>query len=82
HTALGLALSLAFTGQALAVTTIPFWHSMEGELGKEVDSLAQRYHRLSLFLCRDARYHAFYVRGGNMTCSNDRKITFLLQKKD
>lgn len=35
HTALGLALSLAFAGQALAVTTIPFWHSMEGELGKE-----------------------------------------------
>ncbi len=30
-------------GQALAVTTIPFWHSMEGELGKEVDSLAQRF---------------------------------------
>lgn len=43
HTALGLALSLAFAGQALAVTTIPFWHSMEGELGKEVDSLAQRF---------------------------------------
>ncbi len=46
HTALGLALSLAFTGQALAVTTIPFWHSMEGELGKEVDSLAQRFNQL------------------------------------
>ncbi|SUH34328.1 glycerol-3-phosphate-binding periplasmic protein [Salmonella enterica subsp. enterica] len=45
HTALGLALSLAFTGQALAVTTIPFWHSMEGELGKEVDSLAQRFNQ-------------------------------------
>ena len=43
HTALGLALSLAFAGQALAVTTIPFWHSMEGELGKEGDSLAQRF---------------------------------------
>ncbi len=28
---------------AQAVTTIPFWHSMEGELGKEVDSLAQRF---------------------------------------
>ncbi len=25
------------------MTTIPFWHSMEGELGKEVDSLAQRF---------------------------------------
>ncbi|MCB2242093.1 sn-glycerol-3-phosphate ABC transporter substrate-binding protein UgpB [Salmonella enterica] len=45
HTALGLALTLAFTGQALAVTTIPFWHSMEGELGKEVDSLAQRFNQ-------------------------------------
>lgn len=43
HTALGLALSTAFAGQATAVTTIPFWHSMEGELGKEVDSLAQRF---------------------------------------
>lgn len=43
HTALGLALSLACAGQALAVTNIPFWHSMEGELGKEVDSLAQRF---------------------------------------
>ena len=30
----------------------------------------------------NARIHAFYARGGNMTCSNDRKITFLLQKKD
>lgn len=43
HTAVGLALSLAFAGNAFAVTTIPFWHSMEGELGKEVDSLAQRF---------------------------------------
>ncbi len=25
------------------MTNIPFWHSMEGELGKEVDSLAQRF---------------------------------------
>ena len=36
HTALGLALGLAFATNAMAVTTIPFWHSMEGELGKEV----------------------------------------------
>jgi sn-glycerol 3-phosphate transport system substrate-binding protein len=43
HTALGLALGLAFATNAMAVTTIPFWHSMEGELGKEVDSLAQRF---------------------------------------
>ena len=43
HTALGLAMGLAFATNAMAVTTIPFWHSMEGELGKEVDSLAQRF---------------------------------------
>ncbi len=44
HTALGLALSLGFLPvRPSAVTTIPFWHSMEGELGKEVDSLAQRF---------------------------------------
>ena len=43
HTALGLALGMAFAANAMAVTTIPFWHSMEGELGKEVDSLAQRF---------------------------------------
>ncbi len=38
-----LALGLALMGNAQAVTTIWFWHSMEGELGKEVDSLAQRF---------------------------------------
>ena len=43
HTALGLAIGLAIATNAMAVTTIPFWHSMEGELGKEVDSLAQRF---------------------------------------
>ncbi len=42
HTALGLALSRLLPVRP-AVTTIPFWHSMEGELGKEVDSLAQRF---------------------------------------
>lgn len=42
YTASALALGLALMGNAQAVTTIPFWHSMEGELGKEVDSLAQR----------------------------------------
>ena len=40
YTASALALGLALMGNAQAVTTIPFWHSMEGELGKEVDSLA------------------------------------------
>ena len=45
HTVLGAALALCFTGHAVAVETIPFWHSMEGELGKEVDSLAQRFNQ-------------------------------------
>ena len=36
YTASALALGLALMGNAQAVTTIPFWHSMEGELGKEV----------------------------------------------
>lgn len=43
YTASALALGLALMGNAQAVTTIPFWHSMEGELSKEVDSLAQRF---------------------------------------
>ncbi|WP_147200172.1 sn-glycerol-3-phosphate ABC transporter substrate-binding protein UgpB [Pantoea sp. CCBC3-3-1] len=41
HTA--VVLGLAFSGHALAATDIPFWHSMEGELGVEVNSLAQRF---------------------------------------
>ena len=44
-TAAGLALGLALSGQALAVTTVPFWHSMEGELGVEVASLADRFNQ-------------------------------------
>ena len=43
HTALGLTLGLAMTSQAMAVTSIPFWHSMDGQLGKEVDALATRF---------------------------------------
>lgn len=43
HSTLALTLSLAFASQAIAVTTIPFWHSMEGELGEEVNSLASRF---------------------------------------
>lgn len=43
YTASALALGLALMANAQAATTIPFWHSMEGELGKEVDSLAQRF---------------------------------------
>ncbi|KGT91090.1 glycerol-3-phosphate ABC transporter substrate-binding protein [Erwinia typographi] len=42
-TALCVVLGLTFSGHALAVTEIPFWHSMEGELGVEVDSLAKRF---------------------------------------
>jgi sn-glycerol 3-phosphate transport system substrate-binding protein len=42
---LGMALTLAVSTQALAATEIPFWHSMEGELGKEVDSLAERFNQ-------------------------------------
>ncbi|TWD35988.1 sn-glycerol-3-phosphate ABC transporter substrate-binding protein UgpB [Pantoea sp. SJZ147] len=38
-------LGLAISGNAMAATEIPFWHSMEGELGKEVDSLAQRFNQ-------------------------------------
>jgi sn-glycerol 3-phosphate transport system substrate-binding protein len=45
YRALSLALGLALSGHALAATEIPFWHSMDGELGKEVDSLAQRFNQ-------------------------------------
>ncbi|RWR02402.1 glycerol-3-phosphate ABC transporter substrate-binding protein [[Pantoea] beijingensis] len=45
HTALSVILGLAVSSPALAATQIPFWHSMEGELGKEVDSLAQRFNQ-------------------------------------
>nr|MBA2817449.1 sn-glycerol-3-phosphate-binding periplasmic proteinUgpB precursor [Candidatus Pantoea persica] len=38
-------LGLAISGNALAATKILFWPSMEGELGKEVDSLAQRFNQ-------------------------------------
>lgn len=44
-TTLCVALTLAVSAQALAATEIPFWHSMEGELGKEVDSLADRFNQ-------------------------------------
>ena len=43
HTALGLTLGLAMTSQAMAVTSIPFWHSMDGQLGKEVEALATSF---------------------------------------
>ncbi|MGP4131307.1 extracellular solute-binding protein [Pantoea tagorei] len=42
---MSVVLGLAISGNALAATEIPFWHSMEGELGKEVDSLAQRFNQ-------------------------------------
>ena len=43
RTALSVVLGLTISSSALAATEIPFWHSMEGELGVEVDSLAQRF---------------------------------------
>ncbi|CCG88925.1 sn-glycerol-3-phosphate ABC transporter substrate-binding protein UgpB [Erwinia piriflorinigrans] len=43
HNALSLIVGLAFSTSALAATDIPFWHSMEGELGVEVNSLATRF---------------------------------------
>jgi len=43
RTALGLTLGLALTSQAMAVTSIPFWHSMDGQLGKEVEALATSF---------------------------------------
>jgi len=44
-TVIGTALALAFSANAFAVTEIPFWHSMDGELGKEVNSLADRFNQ-------------------------------------
>ncbi|OON39458.1 sn-glycerol-3-phosphate ABC transporter substrate-binding protein [Izhakiella australiensis] len=43
HTSLGVLLGLAVSSNVFAATEIPFWHSMEGELGVEVDSLAKRF---------------------------------------
>lgn len=42
-TAVCVVLGLTFSGHVLALTEIPFWHSMEGELGVEVDSLAKSF---------------------------------------
>ncbi|MDG0802386.1 sn-glycerol-3-phosphate ABC transporter substrate-binding protein UgpB [Pectobacterium polaris] len=39
-----VALAL-MSASAQAATEIPFWHSMEGELGKEVNSLADRFNQ-------------------------------------
>jgi len=44
-TSLSIALTLALSTGAQAVTEIPFWHSMEGALGTEVDSLATRFNQ-------------------------------------
>ena len=44
-TTLSVALTLAFSTGAQAVTDIPFWHSMDGALGTEVDSLAARFNQ-------------------------------------
>ncbi|MFV8221524.1 sn-glycerol-3-phosphate ABC transporter substrate-binding protein, partial [Enterobacter cloacae complex sp.6700776] len=40
---LAMMLGLAFSSQGVAVTTIPFWHSMEGQLGEEVNDLVTRF---------------------------------------
>lgn len=42
---MSVLLGLTLSSHAMAATEIPFWHSMEGELGKEVDSLAQRFNQ-------------------------------------
>jgi sn-glycerol 3-phosphate transport system substrate-binding protein len=42
---MSVLLGLTLSSHAMAATAIPFWHSMEGELGKEVDSLAQRFNQ-------------------------------------
>lgn len=39
------ALMLVVSQSAWAVTEITFWHAMEGELGKEVESLATRFNQ-------------------------------------
>ncbi|MCA7013377.1 sn-glycerol-3-phosphate ABC transporter substrate-binding protein UgpB [Dickeya dadantii subsp. dieffenbachiae] len=44
-TAAVVIMALAASAQAQAVTEIPFWHSMEGELGKTVNSLADRFNQ-------------------------------------
>ncbi|WP_213991424.1 sn-glycerol-3-phosphate ABC transporter substrate-binding protein UgpB [Sodalis sp. dw_96] len=44
-TTMSIALTLALTTGAQAVTEIPFWHSMDGALGTEVDSLATRFNQ-------------------------------------
>jgi len=43
--ALCCALALGVSTQALAVTEIAFWHSMDGELGQEVNALAARFNQ-------------------------------------
>lgn len=38
-------MAITLTSPAQAVTDIPFWHAMEGELGKTLDALADRFNR-------------------------------------
>lgn len=45
HSALATVFSLLFASQAIAATEIPFWHSMEGELGEEVNALASEFNK-------------------------------------
>lgn len=43
QSALALMLGFAFSSPGIAATTIPFWHSMEGQLGEEVNDLVTRF---------------------------------------
>ena len=42
-TVAGAVVGASLISNAHAVTEIPFWHSMNGELGKNVDALAQQF---------------------------------------
>ncbi|GAB7208259.1 hypothetical protein OS21_47600 [Dickeya oryzae] len=44
-TAAVVIMALAASAQAQAATEVQFWHSMEGELGKTVNSLADRFNQ-------------------------------------
>lgn len=45
HSTLATVFSLLFASQAIAATEISFWHSMEGELGEEVNALATEFNK-------------------------------------
>lgn len=45
HSTLATVFGLLFASQAIGSTEIPFWHSMEGELGEEVNILATEFNK-------------------------------------